>query len=498
MMTDPQWHRIGKYPHHGIVVALASLRSQNGCGIGEFLDLLPLIPWCRSIGLDVIQLLPLNDSGEDPSPYNPISSCALDPVYLSLSALPNPHESLDSFAPFMTSQHTQFTQVKHQKLQWLKHYFEHNIHLLTTKEYQQFLQDHPWVYPYARFRAYKDLYNNSHWKDWPGSLPEQSGEFYTFVQYLCYRQMHQVRQAADAAGLFLKGDLSILISPDSADVWSERELFHLELVAGAPPDQYNQLGQKWGFPLFNWQAMEQNDYRWWKRRLKVAEEYFHIYRIDHIVGFFRIWAIPPDKKATEGHFIPSDAAQWPDHGRKILEVLIQSSSLLPIGEDLGTIPPFVPHILKELGICGTKVMRWQRDWHHSYIPFDHYEPLSLTTVSTHDLEPLGLWWQKFHEEAQSFAHFKHWTYAPVLSAGERFDILKDSHHTASLFHINLLQETLALFPELVWPNPEDERINIPGEETKANWVYRYRPYVEEIVSHAELQDAFAKIVHSHI
>ena len=493
MITDSQWKRIGKQPHYGIMIALASLRSKKGCGIGEFLDLLPLIPWCRSVGLDVIQLLPLNDSGSDPSPYNPLSSLALDPCYLSLDALANPIEPLDAlFQSLQESARIQFTEVKRRKLKWLRTYFDARFDS-QNPAYLAFIAAHPWVRDYGRFRAYKDLYNGAHWQHWPAVLPDESGDFYAFLQFLCHQQMNQVRNIADREGVFLKGDLSILISPDSVDVWLEREQFALDLVAGAPPDQYNQLGQKWGFPLCNWEAMQQDGYQWWKRRLKIAEEYYHIYRIDHIVGFFRIWAIPPEKTALEGHFIPIDPTTWPDHGRKILKMMVESSSMLPIGEDLGTIPSFVPQILKELGICGTKVLRWQSN-HEGYIPYDQYEPMSLTTLSTHDLEPLGLWWETHHEEAARFAHFKHWTYEPHLSIGQRFEILRDAHHTASYFHINLLQETLALFPELVWPDPKDERINIPGEDLIFNWTYRYRPYVEEIVMHQGLKDAFAKII----
>jgi 4-alpha-glucanotransferase len=492
--TAAQWAPIGLKPHHGIALPLSALHSKKSCGIGEFHDLIPLIDWCHSIGFDTIQLLPLNDTGADPSPYNPISSCALDPIYLSLADLPG-GDSLAPFQPFLQEQRLNFQAIKAQKITWLTRYFNaHFLTLVSTDDYQNFLRSHPWLSTYALFKAYKDRYDGKPWKDWPLRLPDPdqdlrpATDFHTFLQYLCFTQMARVRAHATKQGVFLMGDVPILPSPDSADVWGYKELFDLSLQAGAPPDYYNPLGQKWGFPLYDWETMRHTHFAWWKQRLHTLEELYHIYRLDHVVGYFRIWAIPDDQKASEGHFVPQDPSIWPDHGREILSTFIDASSLLPIAEDLGTIPKEVPPILKELGICSTKVLRWERNWKgdKSFIPYDQYEPLSITTVSTLDSDTLTLWWKKYPEEAAAFARFKHWAYQPELTHDQRLAILYDSHHTPSLFHINLLQETLALFPELIWPNPEDERINIPGSILPKNWTYRFRPSLEEILNHREM------------
>ena len=293
---------------------------------------------------------------------------------------------------------------------------------------------------------------------------------------------------ATQRGIFLKGDIPIALSPDSADVWENRSLFLLDPVAGAPPDAYNPMGQKWGFPLFNWEAMRQDNYSWWKRRLSVLENFFHIYRLDHVVGFFRIWAIPHDKNPSEGAFVPSDQNLWIPQGKQLLEMMMTASPLLPMAEDLGTVPKEVTALLKELGICGTKVLRWQRrfDTDQSYLPFAEYEPFSLATVSTSDMDLLQAWWKNFPEEALPFAHFKGWTYNPDLTVEQRFSILRDLHQTPSYFHINLLQEYLAFFPELISATPEEERINIPGTQLPTNWTYRFRPSIEEILAHEPL------------
>jgi 4-alpha-glucanotransferase len=251
---------------------------------------------------------------------------------------------------------------------------------------------------------------------------------------------------------------------------------------------YSEDGQYWGFPLYNWDVLEKDDFHWWKVRLNVASNFYHIYRLDHIVGFFKIWAIPEGKKAKEGFFIPQDPAQWIPQGEKILRTLCQNS-MLPIGEDLGAVPPNVRECMQRLGIAGTKVMRWERRWDgdQSFILPSDYPPLSMTTLSTHDSETLAEWWEKFSQEAEQFALAMRLLCPEPLDSATRIDILKLSHQSASLFHINLLQEYLDAFEELSWENPEDDRINIPGKVLDRNWTYRFRPTQGAICSHEELR-----------
>ena len=507
MRCAEQWKKIGLKQHHGTALPLFSLHSKKSCGIGEFLDLIPLIDWCKSVGFDVLQLLPLNDTGSDPSPYNQLSSCALDPVYLSLADLPEAGgllSELDSFQP-LSELPRLGTEVKHQKLHWLYRYFEQAFPLHSKeKRYLSFLEENPWLPNYALFKSLKDEYGGKRWADWPLEYQtprnisgrKKSTDFHSFLQFHCYQQMEQVRSYASRHGVFLKGDVPILLSPDSADVWADPHLFQLDLAAGSPPDYYNRLGQKWGFPLFNWNAMRKENFAWWKQRLSAVGRLFHIYRIDHVVGFFRIWGIPEEKKASEGSFFPPDPSLWPAQGREILSMMIDSSPLLPMAEDLGTIPKEVYPVLRDLGICSTKVIRWQRRWDSdkSYIPYSEYDPLSLTTLSTPDSDTLSGWWKKFPDEAIPFAHFKQWPYRSDLTKEQRFAILRDAHHTPSYFHINLLQEYLSFFPDLVSTNPDDERINVPGTLLPTNWTYRFRPSVEELLANQPLAETIREIL----
>jgi len=513
--TYKHWQNVGIKHHHGIALPLFSLRSKKSSGIGEFLDLFPIIDWVKTIGYDVIQLLPLNDTGEDPSPYNALSSQALDPMYLSLYALPLLSEhhdlerQLETFQALNNSQRIAYAKVKQNKMNFLHKYFEKVYATLSqADEYLEFTSSNVWLGTYALYRVLKEKGNNSSWKSWPEELQrpkdfhlllqkyDQEVNFYIFLQYLAFSQFKKVKAYASSKNILIKGDIPILLSQDSADVWTHLDLFNGKNTVGAPPDAYNAKGQDWGFPMFQWKAHEKEHFSWWKQRLQTASQLYHLYRIDHVVGFFRFWVIPPHKKPVDGHFMPRNFYLWQRQGQKLLKMMIDASFILPMAEDLGTIPRFVPRTLKKLGICGTRVIRWARRWEEdsNYINVKDYEPLTMTTVSTHDAEPLSLWWEKYPIDAKLYAKHKKWKYTPVLTNQMRYAMLYDSHHSSSLFHINPLQEYLAFFPELIWPKPEDERINIPGTASPINWTYRFRPTVEEIISHENLQSTMQQLL----
>ncbi len=504
----PNWNSIKIQTHHGINTPLFSLRSYASSGIGEFLDLLPLISWCSSIGFDVIQLLPINDTGLDLSPYNALSSKALHPIFLSLHALPNLHQypelnlRLAEFRELNDAPRLNYLAVLNKKDSFLRDYFENEFDkVYNTDLYQSFLTQNPWVFPYALFKYFKNRYEWKNWQDWPKIDDKdhdlRSIHFHIFLQFLCFSQMAKVKEFAIKNNVYIKGDIPILISPDSADVWYEPYLFDLNHAAGAPPDMYNSEGQNWGFPLYNYEEHNRNHFTWWQERLKIASQFYHIYRIDHIVGFYRIWAVERGKPPIEGEFIPKDEEAWIPQGEKLLTMMVQSApSMLPIGEDLGLVSDEIHLSLKRLGIAGTKMMRWERKWKEdgSFINPKDYDAISMTTVSTHDSDTLLLWWQNSPEEAKVFAKFMNWEYSPHLTTEQYQSILRESHHSGSLFHINLLQEYLTPFDDLSWPNPSDDRINIPGVISDRNWTYRYRPYLENIIQHQGLKKMMKNLI----
>lgn len=515
-MEGPAWNIIGIKPHHGINLPLFSLHTKESCGIGEFLDLKLVIDWCKKIGFDTIQILPLNDTGPEPSPYSSISAFALNPLHISLTALPNisNHEDLMAIVKDLQSltqkQRIDYPELHRKRNEFLHLYYQYTYATESQREdFQNFVKANDWLQSYALFKTLKIIRDWQPWEKWPQNLKDPCPSdlttlfqeyqtqiaYHIFLQYLCFKQFDEVKKYSQAQGIFLKGDIPILISKESADVWFNRNLFLLNFTAGAPADMFSDEGQNWEFPIYNWPEIENQNFAWWHKRIAIAERLYDLFRIDHVVGFFRIWAIPLGKKGKDGHFFPEDHHQWIELGTKNLMRMLDHSKMLPIGEDLGVVPSEVRESLKKLGICGTKVMRWERNWNgdQRFININDYIPESMTTVSTHDSETLNQWWTNHPQEAQEYARSKNWSYSPKLTHEQNLEILKDSHRSNSIFHINLLNEYLALMPAMIWPQPEDERINDPSTISAKNWSYRFRPSFEEIMQNTDIENLMKSI-----
>ncbi len=517
--TKSHWETIGIKHHFGIALPLFSLRTSESAAIGEYLDLIPLIPWCKSIGFDVIQLLPLNDTGNETSPYSAISAFALNPIHLSLSKLPKAIDDPSLYSQLIAMQSkNNTTRVDYKFVQvakelFLREYYQkYGNEIASGSNYQLFINDNrSWLRSFALFKALTTFYSSQNIAKWSSEHQNPSHTFLTSehkeferemdyhicIQYLCFMQLSQVKNEATMQGMLLKGDIPILINRNSADVWAHPSLFLKEYSAGAPPDQYALNGQNWDTPPYNWENHEHTQFAWWKERLDIASKFYHLYRIDHIVGFFRIWAIQQSHKAKDGHFIPSDESTWIEKGTNILQILIKHSGMLPIGEDLGTVPQEVRETLRSLGVCGTKVCRWERRWQGDlgFIDPKDYIKESMTTVSTHDSESLFIWWKNHPDSAKLYADTFKLAYDEALSLENRLLILRASHTSGSLFHINPLQEYLALLEPMRWDNPLEERINIPGTVSPFNWSYKFRPSLEEIIESKELKSQLYQIMH---
>jgi isoamylase len=453
--------------YHGIVAPLFSIHTQLSSGIGEYLDLIPLIDWCQTVGLDIIQLLPLNDTGEVISPYSPISGFALNPIYLTLSRMV-PNESLRSLRALTCEEQIPYEKILKNKEEILRDCFEEDFSTLSKSEdYQKFLNENSWLQDYAKYKILKEWYPSVSWKEWPKNNTENFTkteiDYHLYVQFLCFSQMSTVKKYADSKNVLLKGDIPFLIAFDSADVWKNPELFLMEFSAGAPPDQFNADGQNWSAPIYNWNEKFEEILKWWRERLRVAESFYHFYRLDHVVGLFRVWAIPNGLAAINGHFLPSDPEKWIPQGKRILKYFLESTSMKPIAEDLGVVPEEVREVLSQLGIPGTKVMRWEKT------PLQKFPSASMTTVSTHDTETLAEW----------------------LNGDVSYEVLRNilfsSHHSASKYHINLLQEYFPLIPGFSRQNIQSERINIPGKVLQTNWRYRFLPSIEEIKANTDFE-----------
>ncbi|MBO7137088.1 MAG: 4-alpha-glucanotransferase [Bacteroidaceae bacterium] len=323
-----------KAPHWkvaGLVVPLFSLRTEGSQGVGDFGDLKEIVSWAAHTGMHAVQLLPIYDTIQertttDSYPYNAISVHALHPIYTDLRQLPLSNaETLASFQErwqqlnaLSTLDYVEVLKLKEEYLHLL--YDEQKHSVCQKSDYRAFVNENAeWLQPYSAFCHLRDSYGTSCFTKWPkfstynrsavmGYIDHyaEEVEFYVFVQYLLHTQLEKTANYARHHHVFLKGDLPIGISPCSVEAWHEPHLFHMDMVAGAPPDDFAKAGQNWGFPTYDWERMAADGYLWWKQRLSGMAQYFSAYRIDHILGFFRIWQIPKDSdSALLGQFSPA-------------------------------------------------------------------------------------------------------------------------------------------------------------------------------------------------
>ena len=318
----------------GVLVPVSALRSDENLGVGEFADIPALAQWCKSVGFDLIQLLPVNDSGGESSPYSALSAFVLHPIYLRITDLPevdglpaaDRSSILDSITAIRT-EHADAPRIRYRELLSAKLAVVTEIFSRISVDHgmravlDRFIADNRWIHQYAAFKVLKAVNAERAWMNWPECRDPEPADidavwkddgmarelnFHVWLQMRLEEQFSRVaRQVADA-GITLKGDLPILMNEDSADVWAHRAAFITRLRAGAPPDMFTSVGQNWGFPIYNWDHLAHSGYQWWKDRLTQAAKYYAAYRIDHVLGFFRVWAIPEQNySGLLGHFFPS-------------------------------------------------------------------------------------------------------------------------------------------------------------------------------------------------
>ena len=326
----PTWFNIPGWKGAGTVVPVFSLRSEGSFGVGDFGDLKMMIDWCAKTGQKALQILPINDSTmthtwQDSYPYNSISIYALHPQYTDLRQLP-PLKDEAQAREFeqLRQELNSLPQIDYERVNRAKRDY---LHLIFKQEwanvkrrasYKKFFDDNKdWLVPYAQFSVNRDKYGTADFSQWPAKevttpLPSEEGtggealEFWYFVQYNLDQQMHAAHEHAREQHVILKGDIPIGISRDGVEAWVEPRYFNLNGQAGAPPDAFSKNGQNWGFPTYNWDAMLADGCSWWVRRFRKMAEYFDAYRIDHVLGFFRIWEIPIDAvHGLLGQFSPA-------------------------------------------------------------------------------------------------------------------------------------------------------------------------------------------------
>ncbi len=533
----------------GVAIPVSSLRSQSSCGVGEFPDLVLLGEWCRRTGLDLIQILPVNDTGLDPSPYNAQSAFALNPVYIRLEDVPGWDICRDDIRKargcFEGAERLQYGSVLRFKMEMLHRIFQHNQPGIADDEtLRHWMSRNHWLAAYSEFRG------------------RTNGLFTAWIQYHLDRQLRDAALKLQAMGIALKGDIPILLSAESVDVRVNPSLFDTERRVGAPPDMFSKEGQNWRFPSFHWPEMERDGFAWWRERLDRASGFYHACRIDHVLGFFRIWVIPEaEESASLGYYTPArrisadelsqDAGLgageieellqshalvraeagyapawhwhdspafmrlgegkrsrlrtlieaywngqeklWREHGRKLLGAITKSTDMLMCAEDLGVVPACVPEVLEELGLLGLRVERWgDGSGRHP----GKFPRLTVSTTSTHDTSTLRGWWQ---EQGWNRHEYFGWLNLPgscpdYLTTEVCAAILERNLNSNSLIAVFPLQDLFALHYDLRTPDPADERINVPGVESAGNWTYRMKLPIESLLAYGLYNDYLKEFI----
>ena len=514
----PRAHQAEKFDRAGFrgagtAVPVFSLRSESDFGIGEFNDLKDLVDWAVKTGQCIIQILPINDTTrkgawKDSYPYSPVSSFALHPIYIHLQDL-----GIKETAAFKKEQQElnalpeiDYPRVYKSKMALVRKAFTARGQKdLESAACRKFIKENAyWLDEYAEFCAKRD-----------GNEPE----YHKWIQFHLDKQLSAQVKYARSKGISLKGDLPIGVSQDSADAYYHPELFNLDSSAGAPPDYFSQDGQNWGFPTYNWDEMAKDDYAWWKSRLRKMSQYFDAFRIDHILGFFRIWEIPAEQKSgLMGHFNPAlpysadeiyfmrlpreglfhedprhpgfwqplikpdtsclewwqkdrfDALYtdffyhrhddfWRRNAERKLPELLSASGMLACGEDLGMVPDCVPGVMDHWKILSLEMT--QMDKGHGW------PTLSVCATSSHDMSTLRM------QNAEAGKG--------DMAPWEVKRILWNHLSSRSMLAIFPLQDWVAIDENLRRKDFMEERVNQPADPLH-HWRYRFHLPISELTS----------------
>ena len=557
----------------GILIPAFTPRRAGDLGIGDTLALREWIDWAAEHQVGFIQLLPINENGAEESPYSGISSVALDPIYLAyeVGEIPGLKEAdivlaRDHLQGARLSPLANYPLVRSAKrnlleLAWSRFDQADPLQLDEFALFRQ--QEDEWLADYCLFRYLMERHGvNLTWDKWPETCrtPEKAREFidkqrlrdeaavndrlgfFAFAQWLCFRQWLALRAHADLRGVNLMGDVPIGISWHSCDVFFNQDDFHLDWCGGSPSEGssqsdlfFQQWGQNWGIPLYRWDHMQANGFTWWKKRIKRLTRIFQIFRLDHILGFYRIYAFPwrPERNhefiglsheqaaaLNSGRlprwFLRADdtvenkAANRNDGDFRLRAILEAAEGCEIIAEDLGWVPDYVRPHLADLGIAGYRIPHWDCNEHGHPTPGNAFPENSFATYSTHDHDPISGIWRgclgaiQQHQEnpteqtswavggAQNtlrilseFAGIPIANHAPSppFTEGVRLRLIKALFASNSRYAALMITELFGL----------DDQINHPGTFGGENWRFRLPWTLDEIRANPELKGNCQKL-----
>jgi len=539
----------------GVLVPLFALRGENDLGIGDLGALREFIGWASEFGFKLVQLLPINETGADNSPYNAISAMAIEPTTLRLG--PNSPEDLtrEDFNSVVADVDlrrlwrggVKYRHVKKLKRRLLEKAFA-NFSGCAGKERQlgfaKFCQKEAvWLDDYAFFRVLMEENGESatwtRWsaehqsikraRAWLHDLPQDQQaalrarqHFFCYVQWIAHQQWREIKSCAEDREVALMGDIPFGVSYYSADVFARPDEFALDWSGGAPPEPYfkddeftQKWGQNWGIPLYRWDQMRANNFEWWRERVRAIRRIFHLFRIDHVLGFYRIYAFPWRPRKNK-QFLPLDRQEMLERtggraphfaprndetsencdankreGEEYLRVAVEEAGATRvIGEDLGAVPEYVRPSLRSLGIAGFKIPQWEV-YHERVTPGDKYERLSVATYTTHDHKPLRALWEEAFERPAATSEQSRFELAKIaLFAG--FDPKVDKVDFEKDFYPAIME---ALFKSEAWITivmitdllARRYRFNVPGTAANLNWTRRMQRSVAQLRSSRKAQ-----------
>jgi 4-alpha-glucanotransferase len=477
----------------GILIPLFSAPGERSWGVGDAGDLRNITQWLAAAGQRVLQLLPINEMAPaDHSPYSAISAMAIDPIYIDVEAIPEfaalggeralPADDRNTLERVRQSTRVEYVAVRALKERVLRavcdRFIDAEVRKATdrAREFAAFLAEQAWwLDEYALFRAIHYSEGERPWTDWPETLRRRERPaladaryalasevtFRQFLQWVAHSQWTHAR--TDTSGVALFGDLPFMVDGDSADVWARQDQFHLDVSLGVPPDAFSDTGQDWGMPVYRWDAVERDDFRWLRDRARRTAALYDGYRIDHLVGFYRTYGRPRDGRPA--FFTPDGERAQTALGEQLLRIFGGNGSEI-IAEDLGVVPDFVRASLARLGVPGLRVFRWERYWHAAGQPFvdpGDYPAASVATSGTHDTETSTVWWETATSERERALVRGLQTMQRVCGgAVDRDALIEVLMASASQLVLLPVQDVFG------WR----DRINEPGTVNDRNWTFR--------------------------
>ena len=552
----------------GVLVPVFSIRGKNDLGVGDVAGLTEFINFASEVGFGFVQLLPINETGPDNSPYNAISSVAIEPMTLDCTPVGLEDLSVeDSFAVLadyelesLNSGNVQYEAVRKLKRALLEKAYEsflanvHGHNDIRAREFESFcVREAEWLNDYCIFRLLMDREGGGHvWQNWPEefrckeSAAKRLGKktsqkalsqrnkklmYYAYVQWIAYYQWGQLADHAASRDISLMGDIPIGVSLHSVDVWANQEIFDLKWFGGAPPEKLfkddefvQKWGQNWGIPLYRWDILKERQYDWWRQRVGKATEIFSMFRVDHALGFYRIYAFPwnpvrndeflPLTELEVGELCggslptfkprPDDSEEDRYANRKSGEVYLSmikqaAGNAEVIAEDLGTVPDYIGPSLEKLGIAGMKVPQWEFT-NGKVTCGQQYPKHSFATYATHDHLPFPAQWRAMHQQlCESEAESADWWIAKnflqnlcKFAGIELEDGYKVPQFGSKVWHRLIRELCLSNSDRVAFMISDlledDSRINVPGIMDGENWSYRVPVSSEKLRLGREFHD----------